>query len=71
MADSIIDFAKTTKKDMAIVNEAERKELNAYFENKGRDNGNLKAEKNKTEVKVTKDTKQLNAPEVETELSGF
>lgn len=71
MADSIIDFAKTTKKDMAIVNEAERKELNAYFENKGRDNGELKAEKNKIEVKVTKDTKQINAPEVENELDSF
>lgn len=34
-------------------------ELNAYFENKGHDNGELKAEKNKTEVNVTKDTKQL------------
>lgn len=69
MANSIIDLAKTTKKDMAIDNKAEREELNSYFENKGRDNGKLKAEKNKTEVKVTKDTKQLNAPEVEEEFS--
>ena len=69
MANSIIDLAKTTKKDMAIDNKAEREELNSYFENKGRDNGKLKAEKNKTEVKVTKDTKQLNAPEVEDEFS--
>ena len=54
---------------MAIVNEAERKELNAYFENKGRDNGKLKAEKNKTEVTVEKDTKQINVSEVEDEFS--
>ena len=59
---------KTTKKDMAIDNKAEREELNSYFENKGHDTGELKAEKNKTEVKVTKDTKQINTPEVETEF---
>ena len=71
MANSIIDLAKTTKKDMAIDNKAEREELNSYFENKGHDTGELKAEKNKTEVKVTKDTKQINTPEVENELDSF
>ena len=71
MANSIIDLAKTTKKDMAIDNKAEREKLNSYFENKGHSKEESKAEKTKTEVKVTKDAKQINAPEVETELSGF
>ena len=69
MANSIIDFAKTTKKDLEIDNKAEREELNSYFENKGRGNGELKAEKYKDVV--AKETKQINAPEVEDELGGF
>ena len=69
MADSIIDFAKTTKKDLAMDNKAERAELNSYFENKGQANGELKADKQKDVG--AKETKQINAPEVEDELGEF
>ena len=69
MADSIINFAKTTKKDLAMDNKAEREELNSYFENKGHGNGELKAEKHKDVA--AKDNKQINDPEFEDGLGEF
>ena len=69
MADSIIDFAKTTKKDLAMDNKAERAELNSYFENKGQSKEELKAGKHKDVT--AKETKQTNAPEVDNGMDKF
>ena len=67
MADAIIDFAKTTKKDLALDNKAEREELNSYFENKGQSKAAIKADKHKAD----KGTNQIYTPEVENELDSF
>ena len=62
MADSIISYAEQMKSEIALDNEAEREELNSYFENKGA--------KSKTDIhKQVKDTKQIDESEIIEEMS--